>query len=119
MQSRLLAVYAPYVEHTAITFEYEVPDLEEFQKTDRHDLTALSLSCVREGKRDCRIRLSLPLLRVGLPMTIAIFIYVKDSMRKCGIGRRLYEEIERIAREQHLLSTLTPASDIRRRKTNI
>ena len=25
-------------------------------------------------------------------------------MRKCGIGRRLYEEIERIAREQHLLN---------------
>lgn len=29
---QILAVYAPYVEHTAITFEYEVPDLEEFQK---------------------------------------------------------------------------------------
>ena len=29
----LLAIYAPYVEHTAITFEYEVPTLEEF--TDR------------------------------------------------------------------------------------
>ena len=29
----LLAIYAPYVEHTAITFEYEVPSLEEF--TDR------------------------------------------------------------------------------------
>ena len=28
---QILAVYAPYVEHTAITFEYEVPDLEEFQ----------------------------------------------------------------------------------------
>jgi len=28
----LLAIYAPYVEQTAITFEYEVPSLEEFQK---------------------------------------------------------------------------------------
>lgn len=27
----LLAVYAPYVEQTAITFEYEVPSLEEFR----------------------------------------------------------------------------------------
>jgi L-amino acid N-acyltransferase YncA len=27
----LLAIYAPYVEHTAITFEYDVPSLEEFR----------------------------------------------------------------------------------------
>ena len=26
----LLKIYAPYVEQTAITFEYEVPDIEEF-----------------------------------------------------------------------------------------
>ena len=26
----LLAIYAPYVQHTAITFEYAVPSLEEF-----------------------------------------------------------------------------------------
>lgn len=26
----LLAIYAPYVRHTAITFEYAVPSLEEF-----------------------------------------------------------------------------------------
>lgn len=28
---KLLAIYAPYVEQTAITFEYEVPTVEEFQ----------------------------------------------------------------------------------------
>ena len=27
---QLLTIYAPYVEKTAITFEYEVPDVEEF-----------------------------------------------------------------------------------------
>lgn len=27
----LLKIYAPYVEKTAITFEYEVPTLEEFK----------------------------------------------------------------------------------------
>ena len=33
----LLAIYAPYVEHTAITFEYEVPSLEEFTDRIRQD----------------------------------------------------------------------------------
>ena len=28
----LLAVYAPYVKHTAITFEYDVPTVEEFRR---------------------------------------------------------------------------------------
>ena len=28
----LLAIYAPYVLNTAITFEYEVPSVEEFQR---------------------------------------------------------------------------------------
>ena len=28
----LLEIYAPYVEHTAITFEYAVPSLEEFRE---------------------------------------------------------------------------------------
>ena len=28
----LLAIYAPYVRHTAVTFEYEVPTAEEFRR---------------------------------------------------------------------------------------
>ena len=34
----LLAIYAPYVEHTAITFEYEVPSLLEFRERICHVL---------------------------------------------------------------------------------
>ena len=34
----LLAIYAPYVEQTAITFEYEVPSLEEFRGRIAHTL---------------------------------------------------------------------------------
>ena len=35
----LLAIYAPYVEETAITFEYEVPDIEAFRARIEHTLT--------------------------------------------------------------------------------
>ena len=31
----LLAIYAPYVLNTAITFEYEVPSVEEFQEESK------------------------------------------------------------------------------------
>lgn len=34
----LLAIYAPYVEETVITFEYEVPTVEEFRARIAHTL---------------------------------------------------------------------------------
>ena len=34
----ILAIYAPYVIKTAITFEYEVPTLEEFRGRIHHTL---------------------------------------------------------------------------------
>ena len=36
--ARLVAIYAPYVEQTAITFEYEVPSVEEFAGRIEHIL---------------------------------------------------------------------------------
>ncbi|MBR7076337.1 MAG: GNAT family N-acetyltransferase, partial [Lachnospiraceae bacterium] len=35
---RLLKIYAYYVEETAITFDYEVPSLEEFRRKMEHTL---------------------------------------------------------------------------------
>lgn len=35
---RLLEIYAPYVEKTAITFEYDVPSVHEFKKRIEHTL---------------------------------------------------------------------------------
>ena len=41
----LLAIYAPYVRETAITFEYDVPDEREFAARIRHVLESfLTLS---------------------------------------------------------------------------
>ena len=34
----LLAIYAPYIEYTVITYEYDVPTVEEFRGRIRHVL---------------------------------------------------------------------------------
>lgn len=34
----LVVVYAPYVLHTAVTYEYEVPTVEEFRRRIEHTL---------------------------------------------------------------------------------
>ncbi|WP_270521734.1 GNAT family N-acetyltransferase [Sellimonas intestinalis] len=102
---QILAVYAPYVEHTAITFEYEVPDLEEFQKRIGTTLQRYPYLVSERGKEIVGFAYLSPFKgRAAYDWSAEVSIYVKDSMRKCGIGRRLYEEIERIAREQHLLN---------------
>ena len=47
----LLAIYAPYVEKTAITFEYEVPSVEEFKGRIAHVLQRYPyLKAVEDGK---------------------------------------------------------------------
>ena len=63
----LLAIYAPYVENTAITFEYEVPTIEDFanriektlekhpklaKKYDKHMLHAMRNRMIDRLKND-------------------------------------------------------------------
>ena len=45
--AELLEIYKPYVENTAITFEYEVPSEEEFRSAYYEDPAEISLSCSR------------------------------------------------------------------------
>ena len=40
----LLEIYRYYVEHTAITFEYETPSITEFRQRIKQTLKTLSLS---------------------------------------------------------------------------
>ena len=47
----LLEIYAPYVEDTAISFEYEVPSVEEFRKRIREiSVKYPYLKAVEDGK---------------------------------------------------------------------
>ena len=60
----LLAIYAPYIEYTVITYEYDVPTVEEFRGRIRHVLERYPYLvaevngeiCGRKGYRDKIIR---------------------------------------------------------------
>jgi phosphinothricin acetyltransferase len=47
---KLLAIYAPYVENTAITFEYTVPSVEEFAERIKNTLADYPYLAVLFGK---------------------------------------------------------------------
>lgn len=44
--AKLLEIYAYYVENTAITFEYDVPTQEEFERRIRDTLENSQYECV-------------------------------------------------------------------------
>lgn len=101
----ILAVYAPYVEETAITFEYAVPSLEEFR--DRIRATKKThpyIVAERGGKIVGYAYAGRFQSRKAYDWSVEMTVYVKKDERRRGIGRRLYGELERQLREMGILN---------------
>ena len=94
---QLLEIYAPYVENTAVSFEYEVPSLEEFRgrirsisarypyiKAAAEDGTILGYAYAGAFKP-----------RAAYDWAVETTIYVRRECRGKGVGRALYEALER------------------------
>ena len=91
--ARLVAIYAPYVENTSITFEYIVPSAEEFADRIRHTLTRY------------------PYLVAELDGEPAGYAYASAfksraaydwSVESSGVGSLLYEKLEEYLTAQHV-----------------
>ncbi len=102
---QILAVYAPYVEHTAITFEYEVPSAEEFSGRIRHVLQKYPYLAAEAGGEIlgyAYVGAFNP--RAAYDWAAETSIYVKMDQKRHGIGSRLYRSLENILREQGILN---------------
>lgn len=101
----LLDIYAPYVSETAITFEYEVPSLKEF--TDRIERTLFKypyLVAEYQGE-PVGFAYAGPFKgRAAYDWSVETSIYVASGHKKGGIGRRLYETLECMLKEQGILN---------------
>ena len=101
----LLAIYAPYVEETAITFEYEVPGVEEFRTRIAHTLATYPyIVAVEENKIIGYAYVGRLHERAAYDWTVETSIYVDRSARKHGLGRQLYERLEAILRAMNIIS---------------
>lgn len=102
---KLLAIYAPYVEHTAITFEYEVPSAEEFRKRIENTLKKYPYIVAEyEGKPVGYAYAGRFHEREAYDRCVETSIYVDKSMKHMGIGRILYDELERELRNRGFLN---------------
>ena len=101
----LLDIYAPYVKDTAVTFEYTVPSLEEFTERIRHTLEKFPyLAAVRDGEMIGYVYAGPLHPRAAYAWSAETSNYVKKDKKHTGTGKLLYEALEKVLKEQKILS---------------
>ena len=102
---RLLEIYAPYVTDTAITFEYDVPAVEEFRERMERTLEKYPyIVAVRDGRIIGYAYASAFAERAAYGWSVELSIYVDMKERHSGAGRKLYDALETILKEMHILN---------------
>ena len=100
-----LEIYAPYVERTAVTFEYEVPSLEEFRERIRKTEEKYPwIVAEKDGKLQGYAYAGPFHARPAYDWAVETSIYVRQDCRGHGIGKKLYEALEQVLKGQHILN---------------
>ena len=97
----ILAIYAPYVENTTITFEYDVPCRREFMQRFL-DITRQFpwLVWEEDGVVLGYAYAGAPWERAAYRWCAEVSIYLHPSIHGKGIGRQLYARLEEILQKQ-------------------
>lgn len=89
------SIYAPYVEKTAITFEYDVPSIAEFQHRILSTLKEYPYFVAIEQKRIIGYAYASSFhSRAAYKHSAEVSIYLDEKWQKKGIGKQLYQELE-------------------------
>ena len=99
----LLDIYAPYVRETAITFEYDVPSVEEFAARIAHTLEKFPyLAAENDGEIVGYAYAGAFHPRAAYQWCAEMSVYVKRDVRRMGVGRKLYDAMEALLKAQRL-----------------
>lgn len=101
----LLEIYTPYVEKTAITFEYDVPSLEEFRSRIQNTLKKYPYLLAEQNGEILGYAYTGPFVgRAAYGWSAEVSIYLREDKRKMGIGRKLYTALETVSKAQNILN---------------
>ena len=101
----LLAIYAPYVKDTAITFEYEVPTLEEFRtRIIKIGSKYPFIKAVDNGEILGYAYAASFKERKAYDWSVETTIYVKLGKQRMGTGRKLYRALELSLKDMGILN---------------
>jgi L-amino acid N-acyltransferase YncA len=99
----LLEIYRPYVEDTAITFEYDVPSVEEFSdRIRRISANYPYIAAVENGKIAGYAYAGIFKNRAAYDWSVEVTVYVKKGLHRKGIGAKLYSALEKLLAAQHI-----------------
>ena len=94
--SAILAIYAPYVKNTAISFEYEVPSEADFKARVKSILQNYPYVVAEIGGKIAGYAYGGTLHeREAYKFSSELSVYVDSELRGQGIGALLYAELEK------------------------
>lgn len=102
---RILEIYSYYVEHTAITFEYFVPTLVEFQNRmmntmEKYPYLVIEIDGMIKGYAYAGAFVG----RAAYDWSCETTVYLDQKAQKCGLGRIIYEALEKELCEMGILN---------------
>lgn len=101
--AELLKIYAPYVENTAISFEYEVPSVDEFRDRIRKTLERYPyIVAEKNGEILGYAYVSAFHARRAYDWSVETSIYIRRDQKGHGFGKKLYLALEDILEKQHV-----------------
>ena len=105
--AELLAIYAPYVRDTCISFEYEVPSVAEFAQRIAHTLERYPYLVAWDGATGAALGYAYVgafHARPAYDWCVETSIYVDGAARGRHVGRALHDALEAACRAQGILS---------------
>ena len=101
----LVEIYRYYVEKTAITFEYEVPSVEEFKQRMIHVMEKYPYLIAKENDQIVGYAYAGAFhARPAYDWAVETSIYVSELQKGEGIGKALYKALEEQLSRQHILN---------------
>lgn len=102
----LLGIYAYYVRSTAISFEYEVPSLQEFRRRITETLERrYPYLCVLHSGKIVGYACAGPFAdREAYDWSAEVTIYLAWNARRRGLGRKLYEALEKELKKMGIIN---------------
>ena len=108
----LLDIYGYYIENTAITFEYTVPSIEEFRERIREILEKYPYLVYEEDGKILGYAYAAAFnKRAAAGWMVETSVYVKKDAVNKGIGKVLYEELEKILKKQNIIKMIACIAD--------
>ena len=105
----LVAIYAPYILKTAITYEYEIPSTAEFAERIRTYSAKYPYLVAELNGTPVGYAYACPLgSRPAFDWSVETAIYIREDCKGLGIGKALYEKLETILRSMGI-RTMTAA----------